>query len=185
MCGQGWKTGLEDLPVKPAIRTTFIDLIRERLPGKAFKLIYSATEWTHSAKRFHKLCDGKGPTLCLIRMDTVGIIGGYTSTSWRSPATPRHVACEDAFLFTMSGVFGQPRLYPIVPKEAAHAMWCDAEAGPCFGVGAIQVCYRGRSCVAPVMAADETFNVDLDRPNALFGPICRINEVFVYQEVCL
>ena len=47
------------------------------------KLLYRATKdgWD-SRNNFHKLCNEKGPTLCLAKSDKGKISGGYTSVSW-------------------------------------------------------------------------------------------------------
>ena len=57
-------------------------------PVRKLQLLYRMTRDGASAKVFHELCDGKGPTVTLIQGfgDTPDyIFGGYTDISWASP----------------------------------------------------------------------------------------------------
>ena len=41
----------------------------------------------HAKNDFHRLCDGKGPTLAVVKVKETGrICGGYTSVSFSSPS---------------------------------------------------------------------------------------------------
>ena len=50
---------------------------------------------------FHRLCDDKKNTICLLDMNTGFVSGGFASSAWKS--THRNTACkdDDAFLFTV------------------------------------------------------------------------------------
>ena len=48
---------------------------------RQWKLCFRASENGWAASTFHSLCDGKGPTVSIIKVDKY-IFGGYTSTSW-------------------------------------------------------------------------------------------------------
>ncbi|KAJ1480508.1 hypothetical protein T484DRAFT_1956397 [Baffinella frigidus] len=48
----------------------------------ADKLLYLASCDGFESRKFHKLCDRKGPTLTLVRTDTGHIFGGYTCVPW-------------------------------------------------------------------------------------------------------
>ena len=50
---------------------------------------------------FHRLCDGKGPTLTLIQVENGRICGGYTSVSWSSPINAGSKHDNDAYLFSV------------------------------------------------------------------------------------
>lgn len=50
---------------------------------KCWKRCYWASENQFSAVRFHALCDGKGPTVTLIKVGN-RIFGGYTDKGWTS-----------------------------------------------------------------------------------------------------
>ena len=48
-------------------------------------LLYRATENGSSDKEFHKLCDGKSPTLTIFKNGKNRKFGGYLSIPWKSP----------------------------------------------------------------------------------------------------
>jgi hypothetical protein len=61
-------------------------------PGKTLELCYRASRDGWSVADFHRLCDGKGPTLVVAKEETKGyIFGGYTTMAWSSPATSMDV----------------------------------------------------------------------------------------------
>lgn len=115
-------------------RAAFIRaLTAEWLPGKAFRLLYRGSRDRMTPDAFHAKCDGKGPTLTLIRSDNKCVFGGYASVSWRS-CLPREVMhCSDAFLFSVASpsVGGAVRC-PVLPSEADYALGHSAQHGPDF-----------------------------------------------------
>lgn len=63
------------------------------------RLFFCASEHNFSAKKFHELCDGKGPTITIIRSTSKHLFGGYASISWNS-----NNSCSSApgsFLFSI------------------------------------------------------------------------------------
>lgn len=53
-------------------------------------LLYRGSDYKFQAKDFHRLCDGKGPTVTLFKIEESNesdgdCIGGYTQASWSSP----------------------------------------------------------------------------------------------------
>lgn len=52
-----------------------------RVPRNVEKL-YNAKENNGSAQSFHSCCDGKGPTLTLVKTDKNCVFGGYTEKDW-------------------------------------------------------------------------------------------------------
>ena len=50
--------------------------------GHHWELCWRASRDGWAASQFHSLCDGKGPTLTIIRVDNKYIFGGYTAASW-------------------------------------------------------------------------------------------------------
>ena len=44
-------------------------------------LCYRAPEYSWKSRRFHAGCDGKGPTVTIIKVNSY-IFGGYTDISW-------------------------------------------------------------------------------------------------------
>ena len=48
------------------------------------KLLFRASEHGFSAKEFHRWCDGKAPTLVVVRTNYGKTLGGYTPVPWKS-----------------------------------------------------------------------------------------------------
>lgn len=47
-------------------------------------LLFRASENNFSCSKFHELCDGKGPTITIVRSNFKKLFGGYASRSWSS-----------------------------------------------------------------------------------------------------
>ena len=63
----------------------FIKLISSKLTNiKQFKLLYRSSEHEYSAKKFHQLCDGHGPTITIIENQFGNVFGGYTKIEWKT-----------------------------------------------------------------------------------------------------
>jgi hypothetical protein len=71
--------------------------------GKAkepqFKLLYRGSRDGFAAADFHRLCDGKGPTLTVIQTPQGSVFGGYASLSWASAGS--YMPALGSFLFTL------------------------------------------------------------------------------------
>ena len=113
-------------------------LTRSWLPSATVgPLLYSGTRDGLTAADFHRQCDGKGPTLTLIRTPAGHVFGGYTAASWCSPDKPTFVLCGDAFLFSVTGPHDHSTLqkYPLLEGRPPVAIQCNADTGPVFGGG--------------------------------------------------
>lgn len=97
----------------------------ETLPKKLC-LLYRASEHNFSASKFHQLCDGKGPTLTIIRSTSKTLFGGYASKSWFSGDI--YEAAPDSFLFSLD----KETRHEIYQSEG-KAMRGSQDWGPCFG----------------------------------------------------
>ncbi|MDR3740143.1 MAG: TLD domain-containing protein [Terracidiphilus sp.] len=87
-----------------------------------------------TATAFHGCCDGKGPTLTLIRSENGCVFGGYVSSSWEAPQRGiQYVACDEAFLFSVVGPFGSVTQFPLRAGRRGEAMSCSSDRGPSFG----------------------------------------------------
>ena len=57
-----------------------------------------------AASTFHRNCDGKGPTVTIIKVGSY-IFGGYTDVSWSSPSKYNKIVereeskCEDQLIY--------------------------------------------------------------------------------------
>jgi hypothetical protein len=82
---------------------------------------------------FHKLCDGKGATLVVIKGDKGGVFGGFTSVAWHTRFA--YSADPQAFLFALRGPHAQAgkplKLLPTAKPE--HAVMGSSGRGMVFG----------------------------------------------------
>ena len=47
-----------------------------------FKLLFKASRDGYSANSFHRICDNRGATICIIKSDHGNIFGGFTIIPW-------------------------------------------------------------------------------------------------------
>ena len=76
-----------------------------------FELIYSASKNGDSAESFHKFCDGKGPTVTIVKGKNGHIFGGYVTVPFSSDCQSHYD--DKAFLFSLTKV----KKFPIKIKE--------------------------------------------------------------------
>lgn len=50
---------------------------------KSLNMIYAGTEFKFSSKKFHELCDNKGPTFTVCKSFNDSVFGFYTTVSWQ------------------------------------------------------------------------------------------------------
>ncbi len=122
----------------PAVLHAFTALVVAALgSGRRFKLLFrSGSAGTPaSAPAFHSRCDGKDPTVTLIR-DTAGnVFCGSTSLNWNGSTAGGWVYFADptAFLFTIVNPHGDPpALFPGKTNANGYSIICRATIGPCF-----------------------------------------------------
>jgi hypothetical protein len=122
-------------------------LNRHWLPDASFVLLYRGSRDGLTPAAFHTMCDGKGPTLVLVKAQSPGhpvcVFGGYASTSWKSPPVQNHgygmpaseyLSAPGSFVFTVVNPFGDGVVR--MPLVAGHEQWalhCNAFHGPSFG----------------------------------------------------
>ncbi len=104
--------------------------------GKAkspeLKLLYRGSRDGFAAADFHRLCDGKGPTLTVVQTPEGCVFGGYASVSWASAG--HWVSAPRSFLFTLRNSRNlSPQTFAL--KESNYALFCFAGYGPTFGGG--------------------------------------------------
>ena len=58
------------------------DILKEWIGDYKWKLLYRASEHEYTPESFHEYCDGKSPTLIIIKSTDGWIFGGYTTQSW-------------------------------------------------------------------------------------------------------
>ena len=78
-----------------------------------FQLIFRASKDGDSSKSFHKICDGKGPTVSIVKGKNGHIFGGYVTVPFSSDGKSHYD--ENAFLFSLTNL----KKFPIIIKEKA------------------------------------------------------------------
>ena len=91
-----------------------------------FELIFKASEDGDNCQTFHKICDGKGPTVTIVKSKNGYIFGGYLTVPFSSD---RKAHTDDkAFLFSLSNM----KKFKILDPE--HAVFHYAKGwGPYIG----------------------------------------------------
>lgn len=98
-----------------------------------FELLYKISRDSCCPKKFHQLCDGRGPTITILYNTDNTAYGGFLSQSWESSGGC--IKDKRAFLFTLSyNGIRKSRRFPVTkPNQAALA---HNNLGPTFGEGA-------------------------------------------------
>ena len=66
---------LTDSAQRKFVNELFIGVVKQN----EVKRLYQASVHTFAAAKFHELCDGKGPTLTLVKTTGNHVFGGYTT----------------------------------------------------------------------------------------------------------
>jgi len=92
---------------------------------------YQATVNSWSSYTFHSKCDGKGPTVTIIRVGKY-IFGGYTSLSW-SYSCVGYRYDSATFLFSL---VNKPGWQPLkLDQTGGYSIYSCSSYGPTFGNG--------------------------------------------------
>jgi len=100
---------------------------------KPWKLLYKATKDGFGAAQFHKLCDGKGETVSVIKSTNGYIFGGYTPRSWNQTGSYEYDAT--AFLFSLVNAQKKPLKFDQNTVYGQYSQLGSASYGPTFGGG--------------------------------------------------
>ena len=76
------KNPSELLPDTQIVNQQYDAILREWIGDCKWRLLYRSSEHDYTSKSFHEYCNGKGPTLIVIKSDEGWIFGGYTTQSW-------------------------------------------------------------------------------------------------------
>jgi hypothetical protein len=99
------------------------------VPGRRLELCYQASRDGWTAADFHRLCDGKGPTVVVAKEEGKGYIFGG---SWG--AYNRDVEDQQAFLFSIRNPASVgPIKIPWRTNNLYSAVYHDSDSGPMFG----------------------------------------------------
>lgn len=99
-----------------------------------WKLCWRASRDGWAAQTFHTLCDGKSPTVTIVKAND-NIFGGFTKSQWGGSA--RYIDDPDDFLFSLANKVN------VKPLKLAHSLRADRPYsiftaigyGPTFGNG--------------------------------------------------
>ena len=91
------------------------------------RLFFRASEHNFSPNKFHELCDGKGPTITIIRSTSKNLFGGYASISWN---LDQYSSAPGSFIFSLDKQT-KHTIYRNVDKAIGGWKTC----GPMFGGG--------------------------------------------------
>ena len=83
------------------------------LSSLKFQLLFTASINGDSAETFHKVCDGKGPTVTIVKGANGYIFGGYVTVPFSSDGQSHYD--DKAFLFSLTNM----KKFPIKIKEQA------------------------------------------------------------------
>ena len=97
--------------------------------------IFTASKDGWKPEDFHRHCDGRGPTLCLIRSSDNYLGAGFTSISWSSPKESECNEGEDgvdvedpsAMVFALTN---DPQVFKT--KNPEQAVYHTRNSGPCW-----------------------------------------------------
>jgi len=107
--------------------------LNNRLKAVSKKLgeipIYVASKDGDRGQDFHKKCDGKGPTVVIIKTTTGNIFGGYTNVNWSSSGGWRP---SSSFIFRLRPAIGW---YELKSGHRPYAVGHTPNDGPIFGRG--------------------------------------------------
>ena len=115
----------------------FIEMISNQLNTNNMKLnkIFEAKMDGFTTSSFHKKCDNKGATLCIIQNEYDYIFGGYTSKSWKSRKTGSGVHDDNAFIYGIQPQLFISELNPMGnPNNSSYSVYHAAMMGPTFGI---------------------------------------------------
>jgi len=88
-------------------------------------LIFRATRDGWSVRDFHRLCDDRGPTLCLVQAEDDYISAGFTSIAWASPESGTWVEDASAMVFALTDT-----LQVFKTKRPKDALYHRSKRGP-------------------------------------------------------
>jgi len=98
-------------------------------------LLYRASRDGSGASHFHRMCDGKGATVTVMKSSDVYIFGGCTDVAWGQIDEDYHSFTE-SFMFSLKDHAGiGPVKMPIKSAMKGYAVIHDSSDGPIFGKG--------------------------------------------------
>ena len=110
------------------------DLTEMRLK---FELLYRGTRDGMTAAAFHRLCDGKNDTICVIKDSNGNVFGGFADKAWSTQNS--WVKSEKSFLFSLKSSLGNEVVKFPVNTGHPYALYHDASYMCAFGNGDLHI----------------------------------------------
>lgn len=101
----------------------------EVLLKKRIEMIFRASEHHFKAEKFHLLCDGKFPTIVIIKSNFGKIFGRYTNSKWGSDDKWVIDDTKSSFIFSTHKSSKHSIIHP------KHSIYAGKGHGPIFGKG--------------------------------------------------
>jgi hypothetical protein len=102
--------------------------------NKRLSLLYRGSRDGFGASHFHSKCDGKSPTLTIIKTNERYIFGGYTQAKWNSNNVT--IIDPNAFIFSFKNAMNSQFKSMAKLKDISNGgILCGSLFGPCFGNG--------------------------------------------------
>jgi hypothetical protein len=168
----------------------YIDLIN--LCGFSFEdhwsLLYRASRDGFGSLDFHSRCDGKSPTLTILKAKQTGFIfGGYTGACWDGDEIQKYDST--AFIFSLTNRENSP--CKINSSDYSKSIFCATESGPSFGGGDIHITDNSNTSNLFNSFSDlgdvyrhPRYNYDTDDVHSFFAGsyYFQLEEIEVYQK---
>ncbi|XP_078376899.1 uncharacterized protein LOC144660180 isoform X1 [Oculina patagonica] len=113
------------------ILISYLDPVRLSSERSMFVRCWHALTDGSAASTFHANCDGKGPTVTIVKVGN-NIFGGYTDVSWYSHACA-YSSDSKAFLFSLYNAQGYNPVKLTQYQNQQQAMFGCSDRGPTFG----------------------------------------------------
>ena len=94
-----------------------------------FTLLFKMSRDGSNCSDFHRTCDNKGKTLTIIETDNGYKFGGFTPLDWENSNPYKEKKDDLTFLFSIN------QMKKFNKKKDGRSIYCNANYGPCFGVG--------------------------------------------------
>jgi hypothetical protein len=91
------------------------------------KLLYRASRDGWQSTDFHRLCDEKGPTVVIVKVNNGRLCGGYCSIGWKSSGNWQHD--NKSFLFSLDSL----KKYNESQQGHSGHVFLNPSYGPYFG----------------------------------------------------
>nr|XP_058952087.1 uncharacterized protein LOC131779541 [Pocillopora verrucosa] len=111
---------------------SFLDPVLPTASRTDFVRCWHAKTDGWAASTFHSNCDGRGPTVTIIKVND-SIFGGYTDVSWSSSCHWSYAT--KAFLFSFNNIKGYNPVKLTQYRYQQYAMYTCSSHGPTFGWG--------------------------------------------------